>query len=388
MKLGGSIVLCGALCALAACERPPILPTDKGPVDEGRYGPVDFPSFLQDRPAVGGDWYLYDEEAGHLLTPFEQAYVLREGTGPATRYAAVRIYTYYDPNTADSGTFTIGYATFDDTGGWSDESEWFTAHDIKRDGPICLDLFTESDVACTTSSWQAQFRIYPFMALEGPIVVARPGLFVRSAEGQDRGDVHVATVFNPDLTALPDPRDIADFEDTVAPDWDFVSWDTGRFAVNLPQAGMALGSRAFGGGFTSTGDILFLATPRRQIVRMTLSPTVDGERDSGFDVTFSAVDIDLSDNTIPDAFPPAVTSHVSTLAGGYLKFDSDEGVIERIETSDAVPPHLPELENRWDLELVITDAGNLRLLVSPGGAIYNATVIDGATDLDTAMPPR
>jgi hypothetical protein len=375
-----------SLLALVACA--PARPDrDAGSVGDRR-GPIDFLKFVQDRPAVGGDWYQYNEEAGHVLTPFEHVYVTRTaGCGDAC-YAALRVVTYYDSQTAESGRFTLRYRTWD--GAWSDESEWVSSKNIKSEGPVCFDFVATNEVDCALGGWQVQLRAYSFLAREGPIVVNRPGLFVHSFDGfPNAGDVRVATLVDRStLDALPDPTGIVELDDRPPSTWTSTAWDLTAFAPNLPQAGMILGDRAFGEGFVATGDALLLENAQRRLSRFVIAPVTEGAVDDGVVVTHAGLDLDLADNTVAREWPDAQDVTVDAPALGemtLLSFEEAELVVT--PDAEATLPHVPPRESGWDLALVRVTADHLRVVLSPGSALYNATQIDQVTSLEDAHPP-
>jgi hypothetical protein len=380
------VVVLASVFALAACPGPSG-GGDAGPGGE-RSGSIDFMQFVQDRPAVGGDWYDYDEEGGHVLTPFPHAYLVREGSGGDARYAALRIVTYYDPDTADSGRFTVSTTTWD--GSWGNESEWLTSKNIKEEGPLCLELFSSAENDCAGSDWQVQLRAYSFLAREGPIVVTRPGLFVRSAAGlAAAGDVAVATVDNTsNLSGLPAPATLADLVDGDAANFASTEWSYGNYAVNLPRAGMAIGRRFVDAGFVGNDHVWVLLNARRSVVRFVVEPLADGDTEAGLRFTFTRAPLDLLDNTIPLEASEPLSVNVDVPAAGeetLLWFEADD--LAPDPDAEATLPHLPPRESGWDLRLRRADDGEVQLLVSPGAAVYNATALDGAADLD-AMPPE
>lgn len=368
--------------ALACIPVPPA--SDAGPGGP-RSAPIDFLSFVHDRPAIGGDWYDYDEAGGHLIEPLPRVYLVQEGLEPDARYLALRVASYYDPNTAESGRFTLAYRRY--TGGWSAEEEWLTPRNVKDDGPLCVDLFAKAERDCASDAWQLQLRAARWLALEGPIVVARPTLRVRSAHGLSAaGDVLVATLQRETLASLPAPA-LAVLDDGPQPSWTDTDWDRTRYAVDLPERGMAIGARFVGDGFTATGDVWFLLNARRSLVRFQVRPTTEGAPEEGLTLSFSRATVDIADDTVPLEVAAPVERHVELPAAGerrYLSFEEDALVVEHAGALHEVPE-----ENQWDLALVRADDGAVRVLLSAGAAVYNASARDGATTLeDAALPER
>lgn len=359
---------------------------------EERIGPIDFMRFVQDQPAVGGDWYAYDEEGGHVLTPLAHAYVIREGSEETARYAALRIVSYYDPDTAESGRFTVSTSTW--AGAWSDEEPWVTRKNVKTDGPVCLDLFARLERPCEGDAWQVMLRAYRFLAREGPIVVNQPGLFVRSAVGlPEAGDVKVATLTDRStLSGLPNPTTLDEHRDAPPTSWESIEWSRDAFASDLPLAGMALGERFVDEGFVGRDDRYLLLNAPRSLVRFEVRPKVDGDVESGLSFTFTKVKLEIGDNTIPKAVPPAHEVSVAMPPLGqttFLSFEEDALVLSGAALDGTALPHLVPVESRWDLALRRTFDGRALLLLSPGAALYNATALapEPPASLEETLPP-
>lgn len=378
-----AVVLVVATSGALAC-----IPTptggDAGPSGP-RSGPLDFLAMVHDRPAIGGDWYLYDEAGGHIIEPLPRVYLLREGSGGDARYAALRVVSYYDPGNAESGRFTLAYRVYD--GGWQPEQEWLTPRNVKDDGAFCLDLFAKAERDCASDAWQLQLRATRWLALEGPIVVARPSVHVRSTHGiAAAGDVLVATLEQEALSGLPNPSTLPVLDDGPQASWSGSDWDRARYAPDLPERGMAVGARFLDEGFTASGDVWLLLNARRSLLRFTVKPVTDGVLDDGLAFTFSKVPVDISDDTIPLDAPAAEERLVPVPAAGeraWLSFEEPELVVAHEGGLHEIPA-----ENGWDLALVRADDGSLRLQVSPGAAVYNATARDGAITLDDATLPE
>lgn len=341
---------------------------------------------MHDRPAVGGDWYEYDEDGGHLIAPYPHVYVVRDGAEDAARYVAVRIVSYYDPATADSGRFTLAYRVYD--GGWASEQEWTTPKNVKEEGALCLDLFTKSERDCGTDLWQLKLHATRWLALEGPIVVARPTLGFRSAlDVATAGDVRVATLDGRDsLAGLPSPSSISVLADGPQTSWTDTEWDRASYAVDLPERGMAVGARFVAAGFTTNDDVWLLQNARRSLVRFQVRPVTEGDLAAGLTFTYNKVTVDLLDDTAPAEVPESREVTVDVPGAGertYVSFEEDELVVDVTGAFHEVPA-----ENTWDLALLRSNDGALRVLLSPGAAAYNATQRDGAVTLDDAMPPE
>lgn len=380
------------LLALAGCPRPPVDGPLDGGTQEGRLS-VNFLAFAQDRPAVGGDWYLYQEEAGHLLEPFDHVYVVKSGPAGTPSFGAVRLVSYYDPDNAESGRFTVRTARWDGNS-WTSTDAILLQKNIKSDGAACLDLQGQTlEVNCADDGWQVVLRAYPFLAREGPIVVTRPGLFVRSVAGvPDAGRAKIATLDGTtSLDSLPDPTTIAELDDEAPEEWGPPSYDLGRYAPNLPLAGMAIGPRFVDAEFGAREDVFFLVNAVRHMIRFQVRPNVDGVPEPGLRFTWSNDEVDLDDNTISDKPSDRLMADIPIPDVGetiFLSFEAPDLVMDDAFLSDAQLPHFPPNERRWDLALTQPAEGDVRLVLSPSAAVYNASARDPSVDIVNAVPPR
>jgi hypothetical protein len=354
------------------------------------FGPIAFEDFVQDRPAVGGDWYLYDEAGGHVLTPYAQAYLVREMTADAPRYAAVKIDSYYDPDTAESGTFTFQVKTWD--GAWSAATEHVT-HNIKSDdGPYCFDAFAAAEVDCEGTAWQFNFRIYKFLVRTGPIVVARPGLFARQAPLVDDGPpVFLATLETDNgLDGLPNPTTVDDLDDGPPLDWGDPTYTYANWTPNLPTAGRVLGPRWVDDGHVGRPDVYFLLDAQTNLVRFTITPVTDGDRSSDIHFTFSTVAVERNERTIPSEVPEPTEVDVPPPAAGqmlFVDFDAGDLRLSNAELEGSDPPDLVPDEGSWQLALE-GFADRVEVRVSSGAILYNATAGGDGSDLMEATPPQ
>src|SRR5690606_12325517 len=104
-----------------------------------------------------------------------------------------------------------------------------------------------------------------------------------------------------------------------------------RYAVDLPERGMAIGARFVGDGFTATGDVWFLLNARRSLVRFQVRPTTEGAPEEGLTFSFSRATVDIADDTVPLEVAAPVERHVELPAAGerrYLSFEEDALVVE------------------------------------------------------------
>lgn len=380
------------ILVLSGCPRPPVDGPLDGGTEAGRLA-VNFLAFAQDRPAVGGDWYLYQEEAGHLLEPFDHVYVVKSGPEGTPNFGALRLVSYYDPDNAESGRFTVRTAEWGGTT-WNATESILLQKNIKSDGPACLDLHGPSlETNCADDSWQVVLRAYPFLAREGPIVVTRPGVFVRSVAGvPDAGRARIATLDNTTtLDGLPDPATIDELNDAVPEEWGPPSYDLGNFAPNLPLAGMAIGPRFVDDEFGAREDVFFLVNAVRHMIRFQVRPNVDGVPEPGLRFTWSNDEVDLDDNTIAEKPSDRLMVDIPIPEVGetiFLSFEAPDLVMDDEFLSDAQLPHFPPNERRWDLALTQPTDGDVRLVLSPSAAVYNASARDPSVDIVTAIPPR
>lgn len=389
--LRSSLVALVAIVAIVvsslACERPPIGAPDEPP-PPGRVGPIALETFTQDRPAIAGKWFEYDPD-GHTLTPKDEAWVLRASTG---EHAAFRITDIYESDAAESGLFTFGVSTFDAASAtWSAEAEWVTPRNIKTTGQMCVDLFAQTELACDDDvAWHLRLALFQYFSPLAGIAVAEPGVFVHD------GFALVARVDGmADLAALaaavPDPAALEELDDQNATSWQSTDWAFDKLAPNLPRAGMAIGQR-FGDARQADdageADVYWMMTARFDLVRFSVQ-LGDGDADGDgdvVDVTFSSVEADREDWTAPDTMPEPTSVTVPVPAAGdgtWLTFTTPDLLLEPDNLVDTSWPHAPPKTNRFDLAVEHAPDGAVRILVSPGAAVLNATQLG----LDDLVPP-
>lgn len=379
---------------LIACPRPPVGPPDDQPPPAGRVGPVAIETFTQDRPAIAGKWFDYNPD-GHTLTPKSQAWIVRT-LEDEPRHIALRIIDIYESDAAESGLFTFSLATFDDaTGTWGAESEWVTPRNVKLTGQLCVDLFAHSELPCDDNdAWQLRLALFQYLSTLAGLAVAEPGVFVHDAHARVARVDDVA-----DLAALaaavPDPRTLTELVDAPSSSWNGTDWQFASLAPDLPVAGMAVGPRFVDDpddAYVGRDDVYWLITARFDLVRFTVRPETDGDRSSPLIVSAASVEVDRDDFTAPEAMPAASVYTVTMPApgdGAWLTFDETSSAgADTLNVSpdflvDAAWPHAPPKTTRFDLAVERTLDGSVRLLVSQGAALLNATQLG----LDEAVPP-
>lgn len=390
--LAGTTLLTSTL----ACPRPPVGPPDDQPPPAGRVGPVAIETFTQDRPAIAGKWFEYNPD-GHTLTPKAQAWIVRttETAEEPARHIALRIVDIYESDAAESGLFTFSLSTFDDASGtWGAESEWVTPRNIKLTGQLCVDLFERAELPCDEGeAWQLRLALFQYFSTLAGLAVAEPGVFVHDARARVARVDDVA-----DLAALadavPDPTALAVLDDAPSSSWDGTDWQFSALAPDLPLAGMAVGPRFVDdadGAYLGRDDVYWLITARFDLVRFTIRPVSDGDPSSGLVIAYASAEVDREDFTAPDTMPAATTHTVEVPAPGegtWLTFDDSSVVEGTLAVApdflvDTSWPHAPPKTSRFDLAIERTVDGGVRLLVSQGAAILNATQLG----LDEVVPP-
>lgn len=372
-----------ALAAQACVPRPPIepLPTDGGPGDTET---IDLAAFVKDEPILAGRWYTYDVDAGHLLLPHDRSYVLRVLAGADdVQYIGMRPVTYYDPDTANSGRFTLAFATHDGQT-WSAERELLASANIKTDGPVCLNVLDEAEVPCA-GDWHVQLRPFPFLVREQTaIVVTNPGIFV----GAGTTMAHVEGAGT--LGALPDPAALPVLSDADAPGWDTLEFDKAQYSPNLPRIGMALGDRWAGPGFTAKHDAYILQSGRRRVVKLGLAPTTEGAPADGLEITWQAGETNTDSTLHLPTWSAVETTHIPAPALGdtaFLSFAAAEDDLVLTSPTGSTVLNPPN-ERTWDIA-VLHHADGLRLMLSPQTAVFNAThaAMGTADDLEAVTLP-
>jgi hypothetical protein len=358
--------------------------TPEEELPEGAFA-FDTTTLLTDAPAVGASWYDYDFDI-HVVRPAARSYVVRTGDGPEVRFAAFKVDGYYDEDTAVSGNFTLSFSTWDGAS-WSSAVPYRASKNVRTEGPVCLDVFTRVESDCAGSDWHVDLRVVPLFVPEAGIVVGNPSIGVRSIAGHaPGGDVLVATVSGvADLTALPAPDTIALLDDQNPTTFSSTTWDRGRFASNLPLAGMALGTRLKDGQTSENGDVFFMLTPRQELIRFTATFS-DDQSSVAIAMGHAAFDAELQ---VFLPFSETTTSTLTLPAEGRVTFarlDKD-ALLPFGDDDDLLAIQAPPDEREWDLAFART-GDVVRALVSPACAITNHTAAGGedALALGDAVP--
>lgn len=374
--------------ALGACTPPPV-GGDGGPAGNQQ---LLWTGYAIDTPAIGANWYAYDTVT-HYLTAEPRVYVLRDTAGDAPRYAALRVETYYDPDTAESGTFTLDLSTWQD-GAWS-AAERLRTPNVKNE-TTCLDVFTRATTACSGSDWQV--RMGNFKSLKviktQAFIITDAGINVRArASVVETGEVHVARLDDRDsLDGLPDPQTIDDVDQTeVAPlGWDRSTgghgrlWQHGAYAPNWSTPGLTIGTQ-LAGDAPLADHVLFGYAGRDVLFRFTLSPTDGGIALEG---AASAVE---GNNAAKLAYGETFTA---TLTPGmdqpaFYKLTAD-GVqaLAASDTADATWLDVPDVDT-WSFAVDTTSSGAVRVFTSQALGLFDATAAGGpdAAGIAEATPP-
>jgi|GEM_PF-1993472 len=323
---------------------------------------VDFMQFAQDVPAVGGDWYEYHEDLGHLLEAYPVTYVVHDAdTDEAFGF---RIETYYDVDTAESGVFTLETRTFAD-GNWQGSQTYINSHNIKDEGAICLRTDTPQarvvEVSCDGDTWMAQLKVFSFAAPEGPIVVGRPGVFVRSFSSfPAAGSVHIAVIEDADLDNLPLPSELVD--DAVE-----TGCETEALLTSLPQCGRALA------GFSTTeaSTVHLVLNAQRELFRVAWEP--NGDDGLTVHVVAQPLDLDgnltnvsnLGDERTFDVTLPEIDGFA------FVQLSSDDGTVAASRLQGTNPPHQLPDERAWDLMLFKDADGNVSATLSSASLVFD-----------------
>ncbi|MCP4500579.1 MAG: hypothetical protein GY822_11520 [Deltaproteobacteria bacterium] len=305
---------------------------------------LDFLSFSQDIPALGGDWYEYREEQGHLLEPYPRAYIVRNDDDDET--FAFHILSYYDTNTAESGRFSLQTRVFSQ-GSWQGEQTLVASKNIKSEGPVCFKSESAGarvvEESCDGDQWMLMFRVIPFAAPEGPIVVARPAAFVRSFTNDDAaGHVFLATLDGQeDLSNLPSPLTLS-AEDPDA------ACAFSEFAISIPQCGRALADFNVD---TASKVHLFL-NAQRELYRVMWEPV--GETALQFSVASLAFSLEDNRLEIPLQLGSVSTFEIEVPAAdafAFVQLSAEDGLPSEARLLGISPPHALPDERAWDLML-------------------------------------
>lgn len=360
-------------------------PPPPPPLDEDRVAPLAVEVCIQDRPAISGKWYDYNPD-GHTLSPKAHAWIVRDGATDPARYAALRIVSVYEPDAAESGRFTFGMATWDGAA-WSAEDEWLTPRNMK-DEDLCLDMFARTEVACTEATWQIRLGEFQYLSPLSGFSAQNLGVFTHSWAGRDDlGAVRIARIDDVSaLDVLPDPSTLAELSDAPALSWESTDWPFAELATDLPEAGMALGRRFVDEGFVGRDDVYFLLATRLDVVRFTVRPVTDGTPDDGLHISYAVVQVEFEDMSMPKAIPDPAEVVVPVPAAGeltWITFKEPTLLSPADDVAGSVYPHLRPKSSRFDLAVERLPDSTVRLLLSPGACVINATQL--GFDVDT--PP-
>lgn len=378
-----------ALGGVAGCPRPPVGPPPPPPLADDRVAPLAVEHCIQDRPAISGKWYDYNPD-GHTLTPKPHAWILRDPSTDPPRHLALRIVSVYEPDAAESGRFTFGVASHDGAA-WLAESEWLTPRNMK-DQDLCLDVFARAEVACAESSWQLRLAEFQYLSPLSGFSAQNLGVFARGWAGRaDLGDVRLARIDGVTaLDALPDPTTLTVLGDAPATTWETTDWPFEQLAPDLPEAGMAIGRRFVDDGFVGRDDVYFLLATRMDVVRFTVRPITDGDAEAGLRIAFATIQVEFDDMSMPKAIPEPTEVEVAMPAPGavsWLTFKEPALLSPADDVADAVYPFIRPKSSRFDVAVERLPDGSVRLLLSPGACVINATQLGFDVDLPPVSPP-
>ena len=339
-----------ALVSLLACERPPV---GGAPYVAEGSATVDLPSFLQDRPAIGGKWYDYSVD-GHILQPKSELWIARLRDG---EHCAFRIDSVYDDDTGNSGVFHFSVAHHRG-GAWGDAVA-VTAGGNVKDGDVCLALSDGATVPCDDDTWDLRLINQARLSVFAGFAVAEPAIVIHDA-------VVAARLDGASLSALPPPSTLAPLADD--PDFATTDWRFEHLAPHLPAAG-----RVFGAADRLVGHTWWLASSSFHLGRLQFS--VDGgalrviAHTFAIDNSTQAVDADAVAAISDDS---AVTVDVDLGAlPVYIDLGGDGPVVV---DAAVVGASLPGNTRRWDLA-VVDDGGVPSVLLSPGAAALNGSAL-------------
>lgn len=389
-----------ALLALASgCDgRPPITPPDDEPPegerpppgtigggildldDDGEadhMGPIRVDLMRKDTAALGSNWYAYDPST-HVLTPHPRLIVLRDVDDASGRAASVRIVSYYDESSGESGIFTLALSTFDD-GAWGEEETFVASRNIKSTGPVCLDVFTREERDCDDAAWHLALRIEQYMSPGSGMVVANPGLFPRSHVGRaSAGNVQLAVVEGVTRPSdLPPPSEIAILDDVPHDERWLTDVAPEELKRSRPARGALLGSRFVDDGFVGREDAWFLVNGRQTMARFRIAPVVAGDRSKGLTVTFATAPLIVDEAEGPPivALDALATRTVDVAlpdvgAPRFLSFENEDlspapPLLEPDTMETARWPHRPPNGRAYDLVIERGSDDVVRVWLSP-----------------------
>jgi hypothetical protein len=336
------------LAIIMGCERPPVGGGNTA-VADGR-AQVDLPSFLQDRPAIGGKWYEYSVD-GHVLVPKDETWIARLGAD----HVAFRITSIYDDDTGNSGQFHFSVARHDGDA-WGEAIDVVAAGNVK-DGNVCVALRSGDTVACDDGQWDLRLVNQSRLSVFAGFAVAEPAIVLHD-------DVRVARLDQVGLQALPSPSTLQLLND--APDFATTEWRFAHLAPHLPAAG-----RVFGDVDRIEGHTWWVASSSFRLGKLAFAHNAET-----LQVSASTFAIDSADQSVDAAAVDSATLGDAvdvdlTALPVFLSLD-DDGVF--VVDADVVGPTLPGNTRRWDLA-VVDDGGAASVLLSPGSAALNGSAL-------------
>lgn len=314
---------------------------------------IDLPSFLQDRPAIGGKWYDYSVD-GHVLEPKDEAWVVVDVDGGVHGF---RIASVYDEDTGVSGLFTLDVVHLDTEGDpniWT-APETFVATTNVRDGVACMKLATLSEVACDDGAYDLRFAQQQRLSVFAAFAVAEPAIFLNDGVKAARVD---GVSSSGALADLPGPDALADLADDDA-GFDSTEWDYAAFAPDLPKRGQLFGAldRVVDGSWA-------LVDGNRGLVEFSVA-AVD---DDTLRVTLRRQDIDSDDFSVPKDLGEFRDVDVDVSSPPvFLSFANDDVLTSPDDLEGAAWPVQPPFARDYDL-VVVDDGAGLRVLMSPASA--------------------
>lgn len=343
--------LCAVLATLClsaggvACPRPPVtLPPD----DTVALGEIDLPTYLQDRPAIGGKWYDYTVD-GHLLEPKDEAWIVDDGDGGHHGFTIV---SAYDDDTGDTGIFTLD-VVHREGAAWSAPETFVTTTNIKDGAPTCLALAALQEMACSEVGWDLRFVLQSRLSVFAGFAVAEPAVFFAA-------DVRVARQDGVALADLADPATLAALDDGDA-DYQSTEWNYGAFAKDLPLRGRALGALSRVGGQSWS-----VVDGGRGLVEFSLAP-VDA---TTLRFRLRRQPIDIEDFTAPEDLGEfrEVDVDITTLPV-FLSFSQDNLLSLPEKLASSLWPQQPPFARDYDIVIDGGDGDEPTLLLSPASAV-------------------
>lgn len=348
---------------LLACPRPPVSAEGEGEGDTDRVV-VDLPSFLQDRPAIGGKWYEYNVD-GHILEPKDEAWVVVAADGSVSGF---RIDSVYDDDTGDSGVFTLSVVQRDaDNGAWSAPQTFVSSGNVKDGPPLCMTLSTLNEQPCDDDDgYDLRFVLQSRLSVFAGFAVAEPAVYLAPL-------ARAARVDGVALDALPDPATLSVLDDDDA-GFDSTEWDYAALAPDLPSRG-----QVFGAVDRVVGETWGLVDAHRNLVEFSVA-AIDQEQDGTHTLRFTLrrQPIAVDDGSVPADLGAARDVDVDVSSPPvFVSFESDDLRTPPADLDDVSWPARPPRSRNYDL-VVVDDAavaGGLRILMSPATAALHESAL-------------